>query len=170
MSTESSILALIDTEFGSVGRPEHFTNHAHCCECAEHDELLRSRDRETLRLEDVNNPGWDPLCFCSPEGFAYFFPALVRFTLVEIESQSGWYGDQLLFHLYSGFTENQFYRYCLPSQRHAVSALLEHLIETRTETIESYAATDEFLRCHELWSDAQPAIPPDLARKAAQGR
>lgn len=149
MSAGSSILALIDTEFGSVARPEHFTNYTHCCECAEHDELLRSRDRDTLRVEDVNNPGWDPLCFCSPEGFAYFFPSLARFALAD--GQSGWYGDQLLFHLYSGFDENQFYRYCTPSQRHAVSALLAHLIETRAEVIDASAASDEFLRCHELW-------------------
>ncbi|MCC6657700.1 MAG: hypothetical protein IT512_05925 [Rhodocyclaceae bacterium] len=151
MSTDASILASIDTEFGNLLRPEHFTNHAHCCECAEHDELLRSRDRDTLRVEDVCNPGWDPLCFCSPEGLAYFFPSLARFALAEAESRSGWYGDQLLFHLYSGFEENRFFRYCAPSQRQAVAALLAHLIEARAEVIEAYGATDEFLRCHDLW-------------------
>jgi hypothetical protein len=82
-------------------------------------------------------------------GFAYFFPSLVRFALAE--SQPGWYGDQLLFHLYSGFEDNRFYRYCGPSQRRAVSALLAHLVETRTEVIDAYAATGEFLSCHELW-------------------
>lgn len=170
MSTDTSIQALIDAEFGNIARPEHFTNFSHCCECAEHDELLRSRNRETLRVEDINNPGWDPLCFCSPEGLAYLFPSLARFALAEIAGQSGWYGDQLLFHLYSGFSENQFYRYCTPSQRLAVAELLAHIIETRTELIEAYAATDEYLRCHELWSDAQPCGQPDLAHRAAQGR
>ena len=164
------MLALIDIEFVSVPRPEHFTNHSHCCECAEHDQLLCSRDRNTLRVEDVNNPGWDPLCFCSPEGFAYYFPSLVRFALAEIKSQSGWYGDQFLFHLYSGFNENQFYRYCAPSQRRAVSVLLAHLIETRAEVIEAFAAPDEFLRCHELWSDAQPGGRPRSLRSLDAAR
>ena len=94
MSTDASILASIDTEFGNLLRPEHFTNHAHCCECAEHDELLRSRDRDTLRVEDVCNPGWDPLCFCSPEGLAYFFPSLARFALAEAESRCAWDGGE----------------------------------------------------------------------------
>jgi hypothetical protein len=74
---------------------------------------------------------------------------LARFALAK--SRSGWYGDQLVFHLYSGFDENQFYRYCAPSQRRAVSALLAHLIETHSEDIEAGLGTDEFLRCHELW-------------------
>lgn len=76
MKNDAAILAVIDAEFGAVPRPEHFTDFTHCCECAEHDEALRSRDRASLRIEDVGNPGWDPLCFCSAEGIAYFFPAL----------------------------------------------------------------------------------------------
>ena len=63
--------------FGSTPRPEHFTNYRHCCECAEHDETLRSATPETLSYESVR-PGWDPLCFVSPQGFQYYFPALVR--------------------------------------------------------------------------------------------
>ena len=47
--------------------PDHFTDYTHCCECAEHDELLRARDRETLALEDVGNAGWDPICFVTAE-------------------------------------------------------------------------------------------------------
>lgn len=161
MSTDSSILALVDAEFEVVHRPEHFTNFSHCCECAEHDNLLQSRTRETLKLEDVSNPGWDPLCFSSPEGVAYFFPSLARFALAEPDSQSGWYGEQLLFHLSSGFKDNNFFRYCSPRQRRAVSIFLGHIIESRAALVEAYAATDQFLRCHELWSDAQCSAPAD---------
>ena len=91
----------------------------------------------------------------------YFFPSLARFALAEPDSQSGWYGEQLLFHLSSGFKDNNFFRYCSPRQRRAVSIFLGHIIESRAALVEAYAATDQFLRCHELWSDAQCSAPAD---------
>jgi hypothetical protein len=60
MTTDAQVLAQIDAAFGDVERPEHFTDYAHCCECAEHDALLRARDRDTLCIADVGNTGWDP--------------------------------------------------------------------------------------------------------------
>lgn len=153
MKNDAAILAVIDAEFGAVPRPEHFTDFAHCCECAEHDETLRSRDRASLRIEDVGNPGWDPLCFCSAEGIAYFFPALARLALAGPAGESGWYGEQLLFHLYYDYRDNRFYQYCLPSQRTAVAGFLAHLIDTRATLIDDHAGADEFLRCHELWCE-----------------
>lgn len=164
MSRDAAILAEIDTAFGDAERPEHFTDHAHCDECAEHDALLRARDRDSLRQEDVGNPGWDPICFCSASGIAYYFPALARLALAEPTPTRGWYADQLLFHLYYGFTENRFFQYCSVAQRLVVSRLIGHMIESRAAVIDSYAAADEFLRCHELWRDARPvdagAAPP----------
>ncbi len=154
MKNDTTILAVIDAEFGVVPRPEHFTDFSHCCECAEHDETLRSRDRASLRIEDVGNPGWDPLCFCSAEGIAYFFPALVRLALAGPAGESGWYGEQLVFHLYYGYRDNRFYLYCRPSQRAAVAGFLAHLIDTRATLIDDHASADEFLRCHELWHEA----------------
>lgn len=154
MNNDSAILALIDAEFSAVPRPEHFTDFTHCCECAEHDEALRSRDCASLRIEDVGNPGWDPLCFCSAEGIAYFFPALARLALAEPAGAYGWYGEQLLFHLYDSFRENRFYQYCTPSQRTAVAGFLAHVIATRAALIDDHAVADEFLRCHELWREA----------------
>jgi hypothetical protein len=155
MTADSDILAEIDAAFGSVGRPEHFTEYTHCCECAEHDELLRSRNRETLSIEDVGNPGWDPLCFSSPDGMAFYFPTLARFALAEPQPGYGWYADQLLFHLYAGFTYNRFFGYCSPTQRQAITHFLAHLIETRPGLIDEGFSTDDFLRCHELWSDSR---------------
>jgi hypothetical protein len=61
--TDAEVLSALGVAFAGCERPEHFTDFQHCCECAEHDELLRSRDLDTLRVEDVGNPGWDPLCF-----------------------------------------------------------------------------------------------------------
>jgi hypothetical protein len=160
MSTDAAILSEIDTAFGTVERPEHFTNFTHCEECAEHDELLRTRDRDTLRIEDVGNPGWDPICFCSPNGIAYYFPALARLALAEQSLETyDWYGNQLLFHLYSGFTDNAFLQRCNIAQRQVVARFLAHIIETRAPLIDLYASADDFLRCHELWNDAQLSVP-----------
>ncbi len=149
MLSDSAILADIDGAFGAVTRPEHFTNFSHCEECAEHDELLRARTRESLSIEDVGNPGWDPLCFCSAEGFAYYFPALTRLALT---AGYDWYANQLLFHLYSGYGDNRFFQYCTLAQRQVIAAFIGHLIETRASAIEATAASDDFLRCYELWS------------------
>lgn len=168
MSTDAAILAEIDATFGRVERPEHFTNFTHCEECAEHDELLRKRDRGTLGIEDVGNLGWDPICFCSPNGIAYYFPTLARLALAEQSfEQYDWYANQLLFHLYSGFTENAFFQYCGVAQRQAVAGFLAHIIETRASLIDLYASADEFLRCHELWGDAQPHVPGDAPTSGA---
>jgi len=101
-----TLLSRIDAAFGAVPRPAHFTNHRHCEECADHDGLLRARDRQTLSLADVGNPGWDPLCFITPEGLAYYFPTLARLALAEPDALYGWYADQFLFHLYWGYRDN----------------------------------------------------------------
>jgi hypothetical protein len=166
IEADDKVLATIDEAFGAAKRPEHFTNYAHCCECAEHDELLRERTRETLKIEDVGNPGWDPLCFTFPDGIAYFFPTLARLALAEPTYDFGWYSNQLLFHLYSGFKENNFYKFCNEKQRVAVADLLAHIIESRSGLVEKYAATDDFLICHELWTTAnQEDAPGQIATR-----
>jgi hypothetical protein len=65
---DDAILSVVAAAFDECQRPKHFTDYTHCCECAEHDVLLRSRNRGTLTVADVGNPGWDPLCFVTNEG------------------------------------------------------------------------------------------------------
>jgi hypothetical protein len=60
---------------------------------------LRNRDRDTLAVADVGNPGWDPICFITGEGFNYYFPTLARLALADPADEHGWYFEQLLFHL-----------------------------------------------------------------------
>src|SRR5665213_2651883 len=99
MPSDSEIIERIQQAFAGCRRPEHFTNFSHCEECAEYDEVLRSRDVTTLQIEDVGNLASDPISFISPEGFAYFLPALARITLAEPHSFHGWYGGAFLSHL-----------------------------------------------------------------------
>jgi hypothetical protein len=49
-------------------KPEHFTNHRHGCECAEHDATLRAYDVDAIGVAQLGNPGWNPLCLASPGG------------------------------------------------------------------------------------------------------
>ena len=152
MLGDAHVLEVIDTAFLGVVKPEHFTNYEHCEECAERDETLRLHDRATLKVQDIGNPGWDPLCFASPQGKAYYFPALARFALAPPTCEYGWYGGQLLFHLTSGGQYNEFLAYCSPEQRHAVALLLEHVVTTRASASEVLNSQDELLQAHELWS------------------
>lgn len=153
MQTDADVLAQVEAAFGSVAKPLHFTNFEHCEECAEHDATLRNHDKESLGLELLDNPGWDPLCFCSPEGKAYYFSLLAKYSLAPPRYPSDWYGEQLLFHLESGGRENLFLQYCSIEQRRAVAALLSHWIQTQAHRFAVESTLVELQRAHELWSE-----------------
>ena len=87
------------TQLFNIPKPAHFTNYRHCCECAEHDTTLLAYDVNSISLEQLRNPGWDPLCLVSLEGFLYYLPALIRITLDTMAKPHERYLDQLLFHL-----------------------------------------------------------------------
>ena len=158
MSSDASIIQTLQQAFAKRRRPEHFTDYTHCDECAEHDAMLRSRDIYSLRFQDVGNPGWDPICFITPEGFAYYLPALARLALEHPAKQHDWYGAQLLLHLGSGdCMMMERIRVCTPEQRRAVVAFLHHLVETRSDMADSYLRSDELCRAIERWSGESDA-------------
>jgi hypothetical protein len=136
MEPDAAILAPVREVFSDCPRPEHFTNYEHCEECRDHDDVLRSRYVKTLSIEDVGNGGWDPLCFISPEGFAYFFPALARLVLDE-PTGLGWYGPNVLFHLTQDHQCRSLRRHFSPAKKAAVLALLRHIRETRQKLVAS---------------------------------
>jgi hypothetical protein len=149
MSSDLDIVKLVEVAFASVAKPTHFGNHRHCEECAEYDAILTSEDRSTLKLEQVDNPAADPLCFSSPHGKAYYMPSLVRFALQEAN-----YWPRLVFHLESNGPNNDLICYCNSGQRAAVAAFLEHLVETRTQEVDQSGHLEEVLRTHGYWSSA----------------
>jgi len=158
--SDTEILEAVRAAFGDCPRPEHFTDYRHCEECREHDDLLRSRDPESLRVEDVGNPGWNPLCFISPEGFAYYMPALARLASDEPDAAHAWYGPQLLFHLTYGGEDNRHRKSFSPTQRRAVAGLLAHLLETRAELAREHACADELIQAIDLWSEPGASTEP----------
>lgn len=111
-----------------------------------------ARDPDTLTLEDVGNPGWNPIPFITPEGFAYYLPALARLALQEEPYGYDWFGFWFVWHLLSDGPRNARFNHCSPHQRQAVAAFVKHLIDTRADKLESAGGADEALRAHEIWS------------------
>jgi hypothetical protein len=128
--TDGDILELVSQAFADSPRPEHFTEYWHCSECEEHDELLRSRNLDTLTMEDIDNPCWDPICFLTPEGYRYYFPALVRLSL---ESAENSYWDQLI-HYIPTVIDRRFSLFN-HQQKQAVLHFLHHIRDAHKELI-----------------------------------
>lgn len=164
---DCAALGRLTQAFKACPRPEHFTNFSHCEECAEHDETLRSRTPETLSIEDVGNPGWDPICFISPSGFAYFLPGLARLSFEG--SAIDWYGNQLFRHLVSNGPNNARFVQCSQQQRRAVADFILYLVEAKTAQIEADCALGDAMRAFEIWlgkSDDALAHKAWIARSA----
>lgn len=151
MMTDEQVLAIVDAAFGGVAKPEHFHEDLSDLENADHDALLRSRNRETLSMRDVENPGWDPLCGALPRGIGYFFPKLARLALITPRDSFDWYGWKLLFHLSHHGHQNGFLLYCNAQQRAAVVDFLAHIVQNQPDLIEESNSSSEFASCLALW-------------------
>ena len=152
MATDQEIISAAQKMFGSETRPEHFTNFSHCCECAEHNDLLSSRSPETLKLEDVNNAGWDPICFATSDAFRYYLPALIRLALESAATQY-WYFPQLLFHLIGDGPQNRRVVCCTPKERKVVVNFLWHVLDSQSQLAVEYGIEEELQRALEIWSE-----------------
>jgi hypothetical protein len=92
---------------------------------------------------------------CQPDAFAYWLPALARIALAPEDEQWGWYGDQLFDgQLRWDGPRNWRWAYCTPAQRRVVATLIEHVIDTRSDQIESYNLEHEMLDVLSIWSYA----------------
>jgi hypothetical protein len=143
------IKAQVERVFSDAPRPAHFTNYRHCEECAEHDETLRSFDRDTIGLEQLGNPGWDPMCFVLPDAFKYYFPAMVRLALDSTDSDS--YLDQFLFHMTYEGEGSRFFGVFSKSQRQVVLSVLRHIRANMASAVELYDLETELEDAIDLW-------------------
>ncbi len=133
-------------------KPQHFTNYRHCEECQEHDETLIGSSIDSISLEELGNPGWDPICFCGDEGKKYYMPAFIRLSLETMDSND-FYLEQFLFHLEGDGKENSLFLSCNKQQRDYIVKFLEYVINSFTEQIEHHYCVNEILTVHEIWSD-----------------
>jgi len=136
----------------TIPKPAHFTNYRHCCECAEHDATLLAHDVDSISLQQLGNPGWDPLCFASSESFLYYVPALIRITLDTMAKPQERYLDQLLFHLIRDGKDHDLVRACSREQRVFVAEFLVYLIDQYGAEIDECTYSDDILKAHEIWS------------------
>ena len=134
-----------------IVKPEHFTDYRHCEECAEHDETLLKSNIETIGLDELGNPGWDPICFCSEEGIKYYMPALIRLSLETLAND--FYFGQFLFHLEYDGKNNKLLQSCSIEQRKFIADFIDHMIVNHAETIDENLCSDDVLRVSELWND-----------------
>ena len=112
--------------------------------------MLVSNDVDSIGLDELGNPGWDPICFCTSEGFLYYMPALIRLTLDTIDGNQ--YLDQFLFHLIGDGRDNRRVVACNNEQRAFVARFIEYLIENHTERIEeALCYSDDVLKAHDIW-------------------
>lgn len=83
--------------FRDARRPEglFIAGTCRCEECEEHNRTLSSHDVHSITMEELGNPGWDPICFASDAAFLYYLPAMFRLAFED----DGYYIYQLLFHL-----------------------------------------------------------------------
>jgi hypothetical protein len=136
----------------NVPKPLHFTNYQHCCECAEHDGTLLAYDVNSIGIEQLGNPGWDPLCWASVEGLLYYMPALIRLTLETMDKPQERYLDQLLFHLTRDGKDHALVRACSLEQRACIAGFLAHLMETYSAELDKCAYSDDLWKAYEIWS------------------
>ena len=152
--TDQEFIHYIGDLFAGSPRPKHFTNYTHCSECLAHERTLQAYTVETLPLEPINHAGYDPICFINPEGFQYYFPALVRLALTQpADARGDLYVSHLLFHL--SYTDDLMQHFSLftPAQKEAVLALLRHIQNHHQEAIAVYEDEDDLETAIQQWED-----------------
>ncbi|WP_417446317.1 DUF6714 family protein [Kangiella sp.] len=133
-------------------KPRHFTDYKHCDECEEHDQTLINSTIDTISLDELGSPGWDPLCFATAEGKKYYMPSLIRLSLETMNNE--FYFGQFLFHLEADGKGNELYMACNSEQRELIKAFVEYAILNYAEQLEDNGYQNEALKVQEIWSNA----------------
>ena len=111
--------------------------------------MLRSRDRATLQIKDVDNPGWNPIDFLTPEGFVYYFPALVRLAL--FSNGDAFLSSFVPFHLYEALTDkkrehpHRWLSALSKEQCNAILSFVRFVVDQKRSVMESQAVDPEQL-------------------------
>ncbi|MEX0681890.1 MAG: hypothetical protein WD904_07430 [Dehalococcoidia bacterium] len=74
----AAAFSAIDAAFGDAPRPEHFTNHTHCCECSETDAFFQQHTPKSFAA--LTDPFETlPVAFLTEEAFHYLAPGILRY-------------------------------------------------------------------------------------------
>ena len=146
---KEEIKLYVEKVFSGNAIPENYTNRIHCEECAEHDQTLRSFTPKSIGLEQLGNPGWDPICFVLPDAFKYYFPALVRLAL-DSEENNG-YLEQFLFHVTYQGEDSRFFKHFSKDEREATLEVLKHIESHMGKIVDASNLENELKEAIELW-------------------
>ena len=133
---DSHVLSTVERAFENVLRPDHFTDFMHCEECAEHEQTLNSCTPETIGMDELGNPGWDPICFITIPGFHYYMPGLARLAF----ARENFYLGQFLFHL-----DNERIASFSAAQRNAVRDFLKFVRDRALDELGCGIESNDFL-------------------------
>jgi len=147
---QEEIKLYVEQVFSGNVVPENYTNRDHCNECAEHDATLRSYTPKSIGLEQLGNPGWDPICFVLPMAFKYYFPALVRLAL-DSEGANG-YLDQFLFHVTYQGEDSRFFTHFSQAERDATLQVLLYIESKMGDLVHEWKLENELKEAIGLWS------------------
>ncbi len=138
MSTPFPALDDVVRCFAATPRPTKFVDASHCSECAEHNATLSAHTPGSITLEELGNPGWDPICFVQDiNAFRYYLPAMARLACGQGEA---YYLAQFLFHLNQARIDA-----LLPGERSVLATFLTGLMEAFPADIDSAGDTDTLL-------------------------
>lgn len=137
--TRDQILAQIQTSFDKSLPPNMFIRGTCLCdECMEHEALMQTFNPDDLPLAQLNNPGWDPICFASNEAFKYLMPGLVKLVLDHTND----YVQQFIFHIEQSERLNEL----TPAQAQSLAYVLTFLILNNAGELEDNSVVDDLYR------------------------
>lgn len=107
----------------------------------EHDGVMQRFTSADLPLEQLNNPGWDPICFASDDAFVYLMPGLIKLALDHTDD----YIQQFIFHV------EQPDRLAVLSseQAQALTDVLDYLVLHKAKELDDNLVVDDLLRAKE---------------------
>ena len=98
----------------------------------------------------MGNSGWDPICYITAEGYKYYFSALVRLAINDIDTLE--YIDLFLYGLVTNGADNMRFSIFSEDQKKFVQNLLIELVDSIPESkIKSSFLDKDFDRALEYW-------------------
>jgi hypothetical protein len=143
--------------FASYARPEHFTDHTHCEECAEHDQTMRSRPLSEIGVAELGNPGWCPIPFLTKQAYGYVMPRLIELALTAGSPDRP--GDSFVFCYLLALTPKPEHRdldYFTSEQRAAIEASLHYIRDHMAPLVKTECCEDDLAMALARWQDPLP--------------
>ena len=112
-----------------------------CDECMEHEAVMQTFNSINLPLDQLNNQGWDPICFASNDAFMYLMPGLVKLALDHTED----YIQQFIFHV----EQPDRLAALTPEQSQMLTFVLDFLVLHKAKELDDNFVVDDLLRTKE---------------------